>query len=65
MIKVHVPLPQNPYDIIIERNLLTHINNYIDISRQFVIITDENIPKQYLNQILTQIPKSLVLEVPQ
>lgn len=65
MKKVHVPLPGKEYDIIIEKGLLKKIQHYIDPNREIVIITDDNIPKQYLNTITPVLANSITLFVPE
>ncbi len=65
MIKVHVPLPNKEYDIIIKNGLLEEIDNYIDKKKELVIISDDNIPKQYINTINQKLQNPLNLFVPQ
>ncbi|QMS84932.1 3-dehydroquinate synthase [Candidatus Xianfuyuplasma coldseepsis] len=65
MLKVPVVLPGREYNIIIEQHCLQHINDYVDPSREIVIITDDNIPKQYLNTIAPLLGDPFTLFVPQ
>jgi len=65
MIKINIPIKENPYDVIISRGILHEINNYIDVNRQIVIITDDFIPKVYLNTIKEKMLNPLIFEVPQ
>ncbi len=65
MIKVSVPIPGKEYDVIIEQNLLSHIDDFIDSTREIVIITDDNIPQQYLHTIQPLLHNPLVLFVPE
>ncbi len=65
MIKINMPIKDNSYDVLIKRGLLSNIDNYIDINRQIVIITDDFIPKRYLNTLREKINNPIVFEVPQ
>lgn len=65
MIKIHIPLPEKEYDILIEQGLLTQIDKYIDSTREIVIITDDNIPKQYIQTISPLLGNPFTLFVPE
>ncbi len=55
MKKVHVSLEKNSYDVLIEKGLLSRISNYVDSSKEYVIITDTNIPKEYISTVTSQL----------
>lgn len=63
--KVSVPIPGKEYDIIIKPGVLQELSSYLDPTQEYVIITDDNIPKQYLHTIEPQLPLHLTLEVPE
>jgi 3-dehydroquinate synthase len=65
MITVPVSLPGKSYDILIEPGLLRKIDQFIDPEKELVIITDDNIPKQYLQTMQTLLHNPLTLEVPE
>ncbi len=65
MRKVHVPILGKEYDIIIKQNILKEVDRYIDKTKELVIITDNNIPKDYLNIIKPKLNNPLVLSVNQ
>ena len=65
MIKINIPIKNNPYNVFIKRGLLSDIDSYIDVSRQIVIITDDFIPKIYLNILRKKIKNPIVFEVPE
>lgn len=65
MIKVHVPLPGKEYEIIIKQNLLEDIDQYIDKSSELVVISDDNIPKQYITKINQKLNNPLNLFIPE
>jgi len=61
---IHVPLPGKSYDILIESGLLSHVNKWLNPEDKYVIITDDNIPKQYIHTIQQQLPYTLTIEIP-
>ena len=65
MKKVHISLKDYSYDVLIEKGLLSNISDYIDISREIVIISDDNIPKEYIELIISKLNKPLTFFVPQ
>ena len=65
MSKVLVPLPGKEYDVIIEKGLLKRINHYLPPGHEYVIITDDNIPKKYVQTISPLLNNPLVLYVPE
>ena len=65
MIKINIPIKDNSYNVYINHGLLLNIHNYIDISREIVIITDDFIPKIYLNTIKEKMINPVIFEVPQ
>lgn len=65
MYQLQVPIIGKEYTIYIEKNILSNISSYLDVDKDYVIITDSNIPKVYLNKIIHQLNDPLVLEVPE
>ncbi len=62
---IDISIKDYPYKVYIDRSLLLNIDNYIDVNRQIVIITDDFIPKIYLNTIKDKMNNPLIFEVPQ
>lgn len=52
--KLHVDLKENGYDIILEHGVLNHLNEYIDLNRKVMIITDDLVPSTYTNIVQKQ-----------
>lgn len=61
---IKVPIQNKEYTIYIDKGILSKLSNYIDASKQTVIITDDFIPKVYLNTILKHLVNALVIEIP-
>lgn len=55
MRKVHVPLQEDSYDVLIEKGLLSHIEDFLDTTKEYVIITDSNIPKEYIEAFTSKL----------
>ena len=62
---INIPIKDNSYNVYINRGLLSNIDNYIDQEREIVIITDDFIPKTYLNKVKANMCNVQVFEVPQ
>lgn len=61
--KMHVTLSEAEYDIYIGRNILSDIDKYFDVQnsnpdRKVLIITDDNIPNEYIDKVKSKINKS-------
>lgn len=54
MKEIHVPIKDNEYNIIIGKGLIKSIDKYLDTNKDYVIITDSNIPKIYIDAITSK-----------
>lgn len=45
---IRISLQESSYDVYIDKGLLSNVDKYIDCKKEYVIITDSNIPKQYI-----------------
>ena len=52
--RLHVDLRENGYDIILEHGVLHHLNEYIDLNRKVMIITDDLVPDIYTTIVQKQ-----------
>ncbi|WMJ22520.1 3-dehydroquinate synthase [Paludicola sp. MB14-C6] len=52
--KLTVELKDTQYDIIIERGVLSRISDYVNLNRKVLVITDDGVPKEYLQTVLSQ-----------
>jgi len=59
MKKVHVSIENNSYDVLIEKGLLSKISTFLDTDKEYLIITDTNIPKEYIMTIKSQLNVAL------
>ena len=49
-----IDAPQS-YDVVIKRGSISHINDYFNIDRKVLVISDDNIPKKYIDMVLSQL----------
>ena len=51
---INVNTSSKKYDVIIEKNILSKVNNYLNLNRKVLIITDDGIPTSYIDTIKKQ-----------
>lgn len=61
---IEINIPNKEYKVHISNGLLYDVDQYIDVSREIVIITDDFIPKEYLKILKSKIANPLIFEVP-
>lgn len=54
IMKMEVKLAHKSYDIVIERGILQHVNDYINLNRNVMIISDDGVPQVYIDMIKKQ-----------
>lgn len=62
---INILIKDISYPVHIKYGLLSDIGTYIDLNRQIIIITDDFIPKIYLNTIKAKMNLPMIFEVPQ
>ena len=60
-ITVKIEEASKSYDIIIGRNLLGDTDKYFDLDRKVLIVTDDNIPNEYIDKVASKCKASIVL----
>lgn len=58
--KLHMELGKNSYDIVMERGALAHVSDWIDGSRNVMIVSDDLVPQPYIDLLLAQLPHGVV-----
>lgn len=61
---IEVKIPNKEYNVHIDSGILSNIDQYIDVYRKIVIVTDDFMPKQYLETLQSKITSPLIFEVP-
>ena len=64
IIKLRINIPNNSYTIVLGSNLLKDVDNYFDVKRKVLIVTDDNIPKKYINTVKSKIKVCYILTLP-
>ena len=62
---LHLELQEHSYDIRVERGLLSHIGEYLNLKRRVLIVTDEGVPAEYARTVAAQCQSPVVETVPQ
>lgn len=55
--KLTVNLQEKSYDIIIEHGVLSRVGEYTNLNRKVLVISDDGVPKQYVDTLLSQCPQ--------
>lgn len=63
--RLHLNLPQNGYDIVLERGALARAGEYLNLSRRVFIVTDSGVPATYAQTVAAQAAVPTVVTVPQ
>lgn len=61
---LHMDLPQNGYDIILERGALGRAGELLKLDRRVLIVTDDGVPAQYAETVASQCGTPTVVTVP-
>ncbi len=62
---LHLDLPQNGYDIILERGALGRAGEYLHLDRRVLIVTDSGVPSSYAACVAAQCAEPTVVTVPE
>lgn len=65
MKKIDIITATKEYPIYIQKNILSHIKKYLDTERNYVIISDDGIPKEYIEKVASSLPNVLTYTFPQ
>lgn len=64
MKKIHLELAERSYDILIERGLLSRANEYFDLDRRVLILTDSGVPAEYAKTVASLCAEAKIVTVP-
>ena len=53
------------YDIVLERGILTNLNNYLNLNRRVLIVTDSGVPNKYSITVKNQCDNGYIVTIPQ
>ena len=60
---IHMNLAQDSYDILLERGLLSKANQYLNLNRRVLVVTDTGVPEIYAKTVAAQCKKSIICTV--
>lgn len=58
-------LGENSYDIVIERGALDKIDEYLNLKRKVLILTDSGVPAEYSKKVLSASENGYIVTIPQ
>lgn len=61
---LHLDLPQNGYDIVLERGALARASEYFKLDRRVLIVTDSGVPAEYAETVAKQCKEPTVATIP-
>jgi len=62
---IHMNLGEDSYDIVVERGILQNANNYLNLNRRVLVVTDSGVPLQYAETIANQCKEGFICTVEQ
>lgn len=60
---IHMNLGQDSYDIIVQRGVLEYANQYLNLARRVLIVTDTGVPAEYAQTLAAQCKESVICTV--
>ena len=63
--KLTMRLGVRSYDIVVRRGALAWVNQLTNLDRKVLVVTDEGVPQTYVDTILAQCGRGVVMRVPQ
>ena len=55
--KMTVEIPGHKYNIHIKKGVLADVHKYVDLERKVLIVTDDEIPEEYVSALQQQCPE--------
>ncbi len=62
---LHLDLPQNGYDILLERGCLARVGELLHLDRRVLIVTDDGVPARYAAAVAAQCKEATTVTLPQ
>ena len=60
---IHMNLGEDSYDIIVERGALAKANEYLNLNRRVLVVTDSGVPSEYASAVAAQCKESVICTV--
>lgn len=62
---LHMDLGADSYDIVIERGALQKADEYLNLDRKVLVVTDDGVPKEYARTVAAMAKDGVIVTVPQ
>jgi 3-dehydroquinate synthase len=62
---IRVNLPQNPYDIYLERGIIEKAGTLLNLQRKCLIVTDSGVPEKYSKTVASSCKEFNIITIPQ
>ena len=63
MMTIHMDLKENSYDILVERGILAKANQYLNLNRRVLVVTDTGVPAGYAETLASQCREAVICTV--
>ena len=63
MMTIHMDLKENSYDILVERGVLAKANQYLNLNRRVLVVTDTGVPSAYAEILAGQCREAVICTV--
>lgn len=60
---IHMNLGEDSYDIIVERGVLSRANQYLNLNRRVLVVTDTGVPEEYSRVVAEQCKEGIICTV--
>ena len=60
---IHMNLKENSYDIVVEKGILEHAGEHLDLQRRVLIVTDSGVPEIYAQTVAKQCKEPIICTV--
>ncbi len=60
---IHMDLKENSYDIVVERGIINHAGEHLNLQRRVLIVTDTGVPREYAQIVAKQCMNPVICTV--
>ncbi len=62
---IKIKTTNSSYDIVIEKNVLNHVEDYLNLKRKVIILTDDGVPKEYIDNVFSKCETCFIYTIKQ
>ncbi len=60
---IHMNLGEDSYDILVERGILSRVNEHLNLDRRVLVVTDSGVPEEYSKRVAAQCKEAVIYTV--